>query len=89
MKKFIIIAHTASHYYRIAEYFNKKNYLEKIISIYPRVKLTQYDLPKNKIKFLLLPFIIFCLRKFFKFKLSNLFYSKTFNFSCGFHIKKK
>ena len=88
MKKFIIIAHTASHYYRIAEYFNKKNYLEKIISIYPRVKLTQYDLPKNKIKFLLLPFIIFCLRKFFKFKLSNLFYSKTFNFSCGFHIKK-
>ena len=51
MKKFIIIAHTASHYYRVAEFFSKKNLLDKIISIYPKIKLDNYNLPKNKTKF--------------------------------------
>ena len=89
MKKFIIIAHTASHYYRVAEFFSKKNLLDKIISIYPKIKLDNYNLPKNKTKFLFLPFVIFCLRRFLKFKIPNLFYSKIFNFSCRSYINKK
>jgi len=88
MKKFTILAHTGSHYFRMAEFLSKKNLLDKIISIYPKTRLKDYDLPSKRIKFLFIPFVIFCLKRFLKIKLTNIFYSKIFNLSCKFHIKK-
>jgi len=89
MKKFTILAHSANHYFRLAEYFNRKNILNKIVSIYPKFKFKEYDLPNHKVKFLLFPFILLVLRRFLKIKISNLFYSKIFNFFCKFQIKKE
>jgi glycosyltransferase involved in cell wall biosynthesis len=88
MKKFLIIAHSANHYFRLAEFLDKKKLLEKIISIYPKFKLKDYSISNNKIKFLFFPFMVFCLRRFLKIKLSNIFYSKVFNTFCKIHIKK-
>ena len=88
MKKFLIIAHSANHYFRLAEFLDKKKLLEKIISIYPKFKLKDYSISNNKIKFLFFPFIVFCLKRFLKIKLSNIFYSKVFNTFCKIHIKK-
>lgn len=79
MKKFSIVAHSANHFFRIAEFLNKKNALSKIISIYPIFKLKNYKLPKDKIRFLAIPFIIFCLKRFLKIKFSNIFFSNVFN----------
>ena len=80
MKKFSIIAHTGAHFFRLAEFLDKRNSLSKIISIYPNFKLKNYQIPKSKVKFLIIPFIIICLRRFFKFKFSNIFFSNIFNF---------
>jgi glycosyltransferase involved in cell wall biosynthesis len=80
MKKFSIVAHSANHFFRIAEFLNKKNALNKIISIYPHFRLKNYRLSKDKIKFLIIPFIIFCLKRFLKIKFSNIFFSNVFNF---------
>ena len=80
MKKFSIVAHSANHFFRIAEFLNKKNALSKIISIYPHFRLKNYKLSKDKIKFLIIPFVIFCLRRFLKIKFSNIFFSNVFNF---------
>jgi glycosyltransferase involved in cell wall biosynthesis len=89
MKKFSIIAHTGSHFFRIAEFLDKKNSLSKIVSIYPNFKLKNYEISKNKIKFLVIPFIIICLRRFFKFKFSNIFFSNVFNSFAKQHINSK
>jgi glycosyltransferase involved in cell wall biosynthesis len=80
MKKFSIVAHSANHFFRVAEFLNKKNALNKIISIYPHFRLKNYRLSKDKIKFLIIPFIIFCLKRFLKIKFSNIFFSNVFNF---------
>ena len=86
MKKFSIIAHTGSHFFRIAEFLDKRNSLSKIISIYPNFKLKNYQIPKSKIKFLFIPFIIVCLKRFLKFKFSNIFFSNVFNSFAKNHI---
>ena len=88
MKKFTIIAHSANHYFRLAEFLNKKNLLDKIISIYPKIRLKDYDLPSKRIKFLFIPFSIFCLKRFLKVKIPSIIYSKIFNLFCKSHIKK-
>ena len=49
MKNFIITAHSANHSLRQAEYFDKKGYLNKLISIYPKFKLKRYGIKRNKI----------------------------------------
>ena len=79
MKKYLIVAHSANHYFRLAEYLFKKGRLDKIVSIYPKIKLGTYNLPHKKIKFLIFPFFIFCLKRFLKINIPNIFYSKIFN----------
>ncbi len=89
MKKYLIVAHSANHYFRLAEYLFKKGRLDKIVSIYPKIKLGTYNLPHKKIKFLIFPFFIFCLKRFLKINIPNIFYSKIFNKFCKSYIKKK
>lgn len=89
MKKFIILAHSANHYFKLAEFLNKKNLLHKIISIYPKFRLKVYKLPRDRVKFLFFPFLIFMIKKFLKFNISNIFYSDILNFSSKFYLQNK
>ena len=80
MKNFIITAHSANHSLRQAEYFDKKGYLNKLISIYPKFKLKRYGIKRNKIKTLFFVTLIFLLRRILKIKVKNQTFSNFFNY---------
>jgi len=88
MKNLIITAHTASHSFREAEHFDKKECLNKIISIYPRFKLNRYDIKKNRVKTLFFITFIFLLKRILKFPINNKIFSNFFNFFSKREISK-
>jgi glycosyltransferase involved in cell wall biosynthesis len=79
-KKITLIAHCMSHVFHLAEFLEKKEMLEKIITIYPYFKIKEYKINKNRIYTLyFLSFIFYFLKKF-KIIYSKIIFSNIFEY---------
>lgn len=79
-KKITLIAHSMSHVFHLAGFLEKKEMLEKIITIYPYFKIKEYKINKNRIYTLyFLSFIFYFLKKF-KIIYSKIIFSNIFEY---------
>jgi hypothetical protein len=79
-KKITLIAHSMSHVFHLAKFLEKKEMLEKIITIYPYFKIKEYKINKNRIYTLyFLSFIFYFLKKF-KIIYSKIIFSNIFEY---------